>query len=195
MAGVKRDAQRRRTRRAIVEATADLLERGEDALGSEIAAAADVSRRTVYMYFPSVEQLHADAALEAARGTIEPEFEPKAGAAERLEALVRVMQSNATATENLGRTIIEHSIGTREDGDGPVPRRGYRRVEWIERALEPARSELGDEEFERLVSALTLLVGWEALLVLRDTRGLTAAQAEEVSAWAAAALLEAGLRA
>ena len=188
MAGVKRDAQRRRTRRAIVE-------RGETPSVSEIAAAADVSRRTIYMYFPSVEQLHADAALEAARGTIEPEFEPKASAAERLEALVRVMQSNATATENLGRTIIKHSIGTREDGDGPVPRRGYRRVEWIERALEPVRGELGDEEFERLVSALTLLVGWEALLVLRDTRGLTAAQAEEVSAWAAAALLEAALRA
>ena len=31
--------------------------------------------------------------------------------------------------------------------------------------------------------------------MLRDTRGLTAAEAEEVSAWAAAALLEAALRA
>jgi len=43
---------------------------------------------------------------------------------------------------------------------------------------------------EGLVSALTLVVGWEALIVLRDIRGLTAAEAEDVSAWMASALLE-----
>lgn len=40
------------------------------------------------------------------------------------------------------------------------------------------------------MSALTLVVGWEALIVLRDIRGLTAAEAEDVSAWMASALLE-----
>jgi hypothetical protein len=71
------------------------------------------------------------------------------------------------------------------------PRRGYRRVGWIEDALAPARAELGDEEYDRLVSALTLLVGWEALIILRDIRGLDAAGAEDVCAWAAGALLAA----
>jgi len=52
-----RPGQRRRTRKAIVEATVELLERGVTPTVSEIASAADVSRRTVYMYFPKLEHL------------------------------------------------------------------------------------------------------------------------------------------
>jgi hypothetical protein len=44
---------------------------------------------------------------------------------------------------------------------------------------------------ERLISALTLLMGWESMIVLQDTRGLSAEQAEEVCVWAAQALLDA----
>ena len=108
--------------------------------------------------------------------------------------MVRAVQGNGTATEELGRTIIRHTIGTRAADDAsPEPRRGYRRVEWIELALEPARAQLGEDKFERLVSAFTLLIGWEALIVLRDIRGLSPTEAEDVSAWAARALLAAAL--
>src|SRR5215469_5609303 len=56
--------QRRRTRSAIINAAADLLRSGGTAPGvNEIADAADVSRRTVYQYFPTVEQLLLDATL------------------------------------------------------------------------------------------------------------------------------------
>lgn len=41
------------------------------------------------------------------------------------------------------------------------------------------------------MSALTLLIGWEAMIVLQDIRGLDASEAEEVCAWAARALLAA----
>jgi AcrR family transcriptional regulator len=194
VAGVKRDAQRQRTRRAVVQAAAALLAEGRTPSVAEIADAAEVSRRTVYLYFPTIEQLLADAALEAAsRDTIEPGFSSSGDAGERVEALVRVMHQNAEATEHLGRTIIRHTIEPRADDGGGVPRRGYRRVAWIEQALEPARERLSDERYEQLVSAFTLLIGWEPLIVLRDTRGLTAAQAEEVCAWAAQALLTAAL--
>jgi hypothetical protein len=104
---------------------------------------------------------------------------------------VRALHQRFADTEMLGRTIIRLTVGA----DGPStpgkPRRGYRRVEWIERALEPLRGELTPERFERLVSALTLLMGWEAMIVLQDTRGLTAEEAEEVCVWAARALLAA----
>jgi hypothetical protein len=74
-----------------------------------------------------------------------------------------------------------------------APLRGTRRVDWIEMALAPARHRMSTPMFERLVSALALCIGIEALLVLRDIRGLDAAQAEEVSSWAARALLRASL--
>jgi AcrR family transcriptional regulator len=187
-----RERQRRRTRKAIIDAAVELIARGEDPSVGEIAEAADVSRRTVYLYFPTLEHLLADAALELTRSSVEPRFETHGDAAERLEALVRAVQQGFAETEELGRTIIRLTAGAKRAGaaDG-TPRRGYRRIEWIERALEPLREKLPPDRFERLVSALTLVVGWEAMIVLQDTRGLNAAEAEEVCVWAARALLAA----
>jgi hypothetical protein len=68
-------------------------------------------------------------------------------------------------------------------------------VEWIERALAPARGRLGKRRFERLVSALAMVIGWEALIVARDVRGLSQKEAEDASAWAARALVHAALEA
>lgn len=187
-----RERQRRRTRKAIVAAAARLLESGQTPSVAEVAEAADVSRRTVYLYFPTLEQLLADAALEATRAGIEPRFEASDDPWERLEALVRAMHRNFAETEQLGRTILKHTIGAvAPAGSANAPRRGYRRVEWIEQALEPLRGTLPAERFERLVSALTLVIGWEAMIVLRDTRALTAADAEELCVWTALSLLAA----
>src|ERR671938_1890765 len=101
-----RDAQRRRTRKAIVAAAAELLERGEQPSMAEIAEAADVSRRTVYLYFPSLEHLLADAALEATRAQVEPQIAASSDAGVRVEGLVRALQQGFAETEHLGRTII-----------------------------------------------------------------------------------------
>ena len=194
MTSVKRDGQRRRTRRAIIAAAAGLLAAGRSPSIAEVAEAADVSRRTVYMYFRSAEHLLADAALEAVREKVEPQFALADDPMERAEAMVRAVQRDVFSTEDLGRTIIRHTIEGRapEDPAAP-PRRGYRRVDWIEQALQPARARLGEEAFERLVSAFTLLIGWEAAIVLRDTRGLSPEEAEDVSAWAARSLLATAL--
>jgi AcrR family transcriptional regulator len=192
-AGAGRERQRRRTRKAIVDAAVELLGRGRDPSVAEIAEAADVSRRTVYLYFPTLEHLLADAALAASRTTVEPQFELHGDVGERVEGLVRAVQQGFAETEALGRTIVRLTVGASAapGGAGATPRRGYRRVAWIERALEPLRDTLPPERFERLVSALALLIGWESMIVLQDTRALTAAEAEEVCVWAARALVAA----
>ena len=91
----------------------------------------------------------------------------------------------------MGRRIIRLTVES-PPAAGEA-RRGYRRVEWIERALEPLRSRVTAEQFERLTSALALVAGWEAMTVLRDVRGLDAEQEQRVLTWAAGALVEAML--
>ena len=62
---------RRRTRRAIVEATSRLLAAGGNPSVNDIAAAADVSRRTIYTYFPTLDQLLLDATIGAMNVSVE----------------------------------------------------------------------------------------------------------------------------
>jgi hypothetical protein len=57
--------------------------------------------------------------------------------------------------------------------------------------LEPLRPRLTDEQYERLASALAVILGWEAMIVLRDVRGLQPAEEERVMRWAARTLVTA----
>jgi AcrR family transcriptional regulator len=63
--GGGREAQRRRTRKAIVDAAVRLSSQGATPSVDEIALAADVSRRTIYMYFPARDELLLDATAGA----------------------------------------------------------------------------------------------------------------------------------
>jgi AcrR family transcriptional regulator len=191
-----RVAQRNRTRRAIVEATKKLMEAGATPSMAEIAEAAEVSRRTLYMYFPTLEQLLIDATLGAlSQNTIDPviaEFASK-DPVTRVEQLSRAINRHSGETMRLGRALIRLTV----EGDEPQaggPRRGYRRVQWIESALAPAREKLTSQEFERLVSALCVLIGWEPMIALKDTRGLNQEAADEVLAFAVTAVVEKALR-
>lgn len=190
-----RTAQRNRTRKAIVDATMQLMAAGRTPSITEIIQAAQVSRRTIYMYFPNVEQLLLDATLGAwSAKTIDPAITDFAtnDVAARVEHLSRTANSSVSETIHLGRALIRLTV----EGEEPLsggPRRGYRRIQWIERALDPARAKLRPKEFERLVSALSLLIGWEPLIVLKDVRGLDQKEAVEVLAFAARAIVNAAL--
>lgn len=61
--------------------------------------------------------------------------------------------------------------------------RGYRRINWIERAIEPLRDNLDDSGFERLISALAMVIGWVALIVLEDLRGLPSHEQADACTW------------
>jgi AcrR family transcriptional regulator len=192
-----RTAQKRRTRREIVAAAGRLLARGATPSVAEVAAEADVSRRTVYMYFPTLDQLLVDAALGSiTEDTIGAALEQAghADAEQRLDALTRNMQSLFASTEKHGRTLLRLTVDADRSKVPPgEPTRGYRRVEWIEQALAPMRDRVTPKAFERLVSALAMVMGWESLIVAQDIRGLGLDEAADVSAWAATALLRATL--
>jgi AcrR family transcriptional regulator len=192
-----RVAQRRRTRAAIVEATMQLLRSGQSPSIGEIAEAADVSRRTVYQYFPTLEQLLIDAtlgllgqaAVDEAIDTADSGGDPDA----RIGAMIRALGAVSVEQLPLGRQLIRLTVDAPPAADDGTPRRGYRRVQWIERAVEPLRERLSPTAFERLVSGLALVIGWEAFIVLQDVRGLSSEEQLDVSLWAAQALIRAAL--
>jgi AcrR family transcriptional regulator len=173
-----------------------LLQRGETPSIDQIAGAADVSRRTVYLYFPSLDQLLLDATIgvlsQAGIDAVLDRTMQGADATDRVDALARALLDQSDATNQLGRQLIRLTLNNADAGsDDQQPQRGYRRTAWIERALDPLRGELTSEQFDRLVSALSLVLGWEAMIVLRDIRGLGPDQEAATVRWAAGALVAA----
>jgi AcrR family transcriptional regulator len=190
-----RVAQRRRTREAILGATKQLLADGHTPSVDEIASRADVSRRTIYMHFPTLDQLLTDATsgLLSERAMEPLLVSPELGAdpLERVDAYAGSLLALADEGLPLARRILRLTVDS--DASTGTERRGYRRVEWLRQVLEPLRPELTGEQFGRLMSALTVVLGWEAMIVLRDTRGLGPEDEERVIKWAARALVSAML--
>lgn len=196
-----RDKQKRRTRKAVLMAARELICQGQTPSVTEAADAADVSRRTAYRYFPTQEQLLTEAMLEEERPVVEHAFEAADLANDveaRLDVLVHTLYKDMRTTEPLLRAMVRLTLKHSPDEPGDeksemTPRRGYRRIEWIELALSPVREQLDEARFERLVSAIAVCIGIESVLVLCDIRGLDLAAAEDVSRWSTKMLLRAAL--
>ena len=192
-----RDAQRRRTRRAILEATTSLLVAGCVPSVNEVAKAADVARRTVYLHFPTLEHLLIDAIVGVTNSGVDDALAAASAddARTRVRVLVDAVCAGMADSLPLGRQLIKLTV------DGPpsepgVPLRGYRRVKWIESAVAPLRTRkdpapLAPADVDRLGSSLALVVGWEAFIVLTDVCGLAHDEARALSVDTALTLLDA----
>jgi hypothetical protein len=110
-----------------------------------------------------------------------------------IDTLVKQMQRLALENETLLRTMIHETV-LQPPGKEDEPQRGARRLEWIKLALKPLEGRLGSSERKRLVSAMALCTGIEALLVFRDVCGLSEAEATRVGQWMCRTLLKETLR-
>lgn len=190
--------QKRRTRAAIVAAAAELLRQGRSPSVEEVADAALVSRATAYRYFSSQEYLLSEAALESIRGEVDSALhvvESVSDPAMRLDAVVQALQERTVEQEAGFRALLRLSLEqpfAQTEGREPevTGRRGARRIDWIERALSPVLEELDSQTQEWVVGALSLCMGIEAVVVLRDICGHSAPEAIEISRWAAQAILQ-----
>jgi AcrR family transcriptional regulator len=190
---MSRDSQKRRTRKALVEEAGRLIAEGRRPSVAEVADAAEISRRTAYRYFPSAEQLSVEAALEATRQNMELSIEAGRDdepVADRVARLVDALSRMTLENEALLRQMIRFTID-RDAIEPGVPPRPSRRLEYVERALTPLQGALDQDEFDRLTHALTVVIGIESTIVLRDICGLDSAEILRVQRWTARTLVEA----
>jgi AcrR family transcriptional regulator len=188
--------QRANTRALLVKTASQLIQSGEIPTVTAVAEAAQVSRRTAYRYFPSQEQLLAEAAIASARPLVSnTEFPDDLTARIQLlaETVQRFVYSNQGALRTIVRLTAEHVLAPNIAGAEDEPIR-TNRIEWIRTALAPAKKRLGAKHFERLISALSLCVGIESVMVLTNLRGLSQKEATRISAWAAETLVAGALQ-
>jgi AcrR family transcriptional regulator len=190
--------QRRRTRKDLLEAAARLLKQGRKPSIDDVAEEALVSRATAYRYFPGVEGLLAEAALDVAVPGAGELFdgETSRDPVSRVQFVDTSLHDVILANEASFRLMLIHALDRRiqrDDGE-ELPIRQNRRTALIEAALEPARAQFTPAARDTLVQALALIIGTEGMIVVKDVLQLDDAEARKVKRWAIRALVEAAKR-
>lgn len=195
-AGAGRANQKSRTRRDLLRAAARLMKAGRSPTLEEVAEEAMVSRATAYRYFPGLEALLVEAALDVEAPDPDALFagDAETDPAARVRRVDEALDALIRAHEPALRTMLVHSLQRGPDG-GDVPARQNRRTPLLEAALAPARGALDPAALERLVPALAMIVGTEGHVVLKDVLRLPEPEARAVKDWAIAALVQAARRA
>jgi AcrR family transcriptional regulator len=192
-----RGNQKRRTRKALLEAASRLMKQGRNPTLEEVAEEALVSRATAYRYFPSVDALLLEAPLDVAVPDAQQLFRP--GSSDdpilRLERVDAALHEMILAHEAPLRLMIARSLERRAKGESEnLPARQNRRSPLIAAALEPAGARFDPKTLDTLKQALALVIGTEAMLVLKDVLQLDERSARKVRRWAISALVNAALK-
>ncbi|MDO6966010.1 TetR/AcrR family transcriptional regulator [Rhizobium alvei] len=185
--------QKRRTRAELLRAAREILEKGGRPSVAEAADQAGISRATAYRYFSTPEDMINEAALDGVATAIH--IAPSRAdmdtteVGERVDKLVGDVFSMIADNETVFRALYGGASSGRSEN-----RRAGRRIGWLNEAMAPIREKLPPEHFKRLVNALSLTMGIEALVVMRDVCELELEEAEKVLRWTAQALMRAALQ-
>lgn len=189
--------QKRRTRRAIIEAASNLVRGGRQPSVAQAAEAALVSKATAYRYFPTQQSLLMEVGFEAMHPSAQAILEGAPGndPLTRFETVLRAVHSYLTSEEALFRTMIKVSqerwleSAARNEQD-PIVREG-RRLEHIDAVIDPLRNELDRQALNRLRCGLALVLGIEPMAILKDVCGLDSAETIDVLQWVGRTLIAA----
>jgi AcrR family transcriptional regulator len=184
----ERLGQKLRTRALLLRSARELVDAGRAPTVAEVADAAMVSRATAYRYFPSQEALLAEIPLDLAAPTAEGLFGDGASSdpEDRVALVQNALYDLSRDHEYELRLFLRASLARPLQGTDSKtdPFRGARRAVLLAEALAPLEQELPADELERLKASLAMLVGGEALIVLRDVMRLEHDEARAIGEWA-----------
>jgi AcrR family transcriptional regulator len=182
--------QKRRTRSELLRTARAIIEKGEQPSVAEVADQAGISRATAYRYFSTPDDMIREAVLDGVATSIT--LEPPSGAADvqrHLDKLVSDVFRMILDNEAVFRTLLSTSATGNNQN-----RRGGRRISWLKETLNPLADQMPSKDFQRLINALSLVMGIESMVVMRDICDLEPEAAEAVLRWTARTLLEGAMR-
>lgn len=188
-----RSAQKLRTRRALLAAARTLLLSNEPLTVAAAADAAGISKATAYRYFDTPQTMAMEAMLDVDFESASDVVGSEEDVRERVRRVARYLHAATAAHETSFRLFLAKALEASVRADARQLR-GARRIPMYELALEPARDDLGEPAFARLVLSLSAATGLEAFIALKDVCSVTLDEAEAVLLTTVDALLDAFLK-
>ncbi|MHC8366446.1 TetR/AcrR family transcriptional regulator [Pseudomonas sp. ZT5P21] len=185
--------QKLRTRQALIDAANALREEGQHPTVAQVAERAMVSRATAYRYFPSLEALISETAADRDMKPLEsfwqPGDDPVKGIGLAANALNKLL-----IDDEIGLHVMERSfMSVWLESDTHEPLRPGRRMSYIEPIVDSLKGVLSPQARKRLKQALSIVIGTEALIAVRDISGASVDESLDTAAWAARALVRQAL--
>ncbi len=175
--------QKLKTRSQILEAAKVLMSKNRNFTLEEVAKKANISRATIYRYFPTLELLYTEASLHV-------HFSPPNVLFEKVKEMP-LLESVLTIQHYYNKSALDHELLFRrylstvlnESIVSKKKIRGARRVATMELVLASFEKEMSKNNLKNLKNIATILMGIDSLIVAKDVCGLTNKEAEETLKW------------
>ena len=186
--------QKRRTRQALIDAALALRDAGHNPTFAEVAERALVSRATAYRYFSSIEALVSETATDRGMKPLERFWQPGDDPVEGIGRAANELTKLLIADE-IGLHVMERSFMTvwLESESHETPLRPGRRMNYIEPIVDSLKDVLTPAARKRLRHALSMVMGTEAVIAVRDISRASPDEALDSAAWAARSLVRQAL--
>jgi|TARA_R110000744_G_scaffold216506_4_gene335299 AcrR family transcriptional regulator len=177
--------QKLETRAKILESAKQLVRQGIDFNLEDVANTAEISRATIYRYYPNLEILSYEVGIDI--GTKSPqdiiEDLKDCSLNDMLLGIQNYYNEHAVNNENAFRKYLSAVLTSASE-----KKRGARRNKTLQLAL--MKSELNPKEKKDLVNLLAILMGIEPLIVAKDVSGLDNKEFKELMSWGMNLLLK-----
>ena len=161
-----------------------MLVKGENISVEQVALVAGISKATAYRYFSNKDILLKEASLQ--RGLMDKDDLfgdiDVCNLNARIEKLIDYHFEVLTTNEDVFRlylgAIMQNSVRDKKNYS-----RGGKRILLIAEALLPLKKEISKETFDKMVNAISLLMGIESISILKDICGLENGSIQEMWKW------------
>ncbi len=179
-----RIGQKRKTRELLLATAKKMLVKGKNISVEQVALVAGISKATAYRYFSNKDILLKEASLQ--RGLMDKDDLfgdiDVCNLNARVEKLIDYHFEVLTTNEDVFRlylgAIMQNSVRDKKNYS-----RGGKRILLIAEALLPLKKEISKETFDKMVNAISLLMGIESISILKDICGLENGSIQEMWKW------------
>lgn len=176
--------QKMKTREKLLDAANAMLVEGSTISIEQVAKRAEVSKATAYRYFSSKDVLQKEASLHTQSERKEELFADirTDDLPRRIDKLIdyhyELLTNNEAEFRLFLSAVLKESVQDSENNT-----RAGRRIMLTEEALRPLQPTTPKPEFDKMVSAISVVLGIESLTVLKDLCQLENAEILETWKW------------